>query len=498
MNLVAYLTADPVTPFAIAAGLVVVLLACLAYAVMQVRGLREEIARLTSERDGLKDEGAETRVRLDDLLERVTRAETQREQAEADTARMRAEGEAARGASVQAQHLQNEAERGRALADQRVVEMQKRMDDWEQARVKSLEHAKAAVLETATHVSNKLITNHKQETEAAKVETEKRVKETTAALVERYEGINRAVAGLNEQLTDNRKTVDTVWRALSSPGGAGYFSEIGLENTLKSFGLLPSRDFLLQATVDGHEDGARLRPDALVFLPNDGALVIDSKASKFLLDMAAADSEEEIREAQENLARTMNLHLKALASKDYRAAVLKAWKQAGHGQGLRRVQTVMYLPNDGALEKVQEADPEFAMKAAQAQIIPVGPAGLTCIVGFARVDIDLGKQASNHEFIVEGTQNLLESVVTMLEHTDKVGGSIKKAADSFQNLTKTVNGRLIPRAKRLADLGVRPAKNKAVPSSLPAYNIAKIDAVIDGEAEELETLNAAITDAAAD
>ena len=490
MSFIALLTADPVTPFLAAALVALLAVAGCVLLWMRSRTAEQAAARLGQALDDLRRDHAgqmdAAQARIREMSERMGRAETRAEQA--DLAAQRAEGErnAARQLEEAANERRNQAERQAALAEQQVAEIEKRFADWERAKAESLNHAKAAVLETAQTVSRSLIQSHKIETEAAKAETEKRVRETTAALVERYEGVSRVVSGLTEQVSENRRTVDTVWRALTSPGGAGHFSEIGLENTLKGFGLLAGRDFLIQATVEGHEDGARLRPDALVFLPNDSALVIDSKASKFLVEIAAAESEEAAREAAASLARTMNAHLKALASKDYRSAVRRAWRNAGRGEALRRVQTVMYLPNDGALEKVQAADPDFARKAAEAEIIPVGPAGLTCIVGFARVDIDLGRQAANHEFIVERTQDLLETMIVLLDHADSVGTSIKRAADSYEKLSKTVNGRLIPRAKKLADLGVRPANNKALPSGLAAYSIARIDSVIEGEAEHLD------------
>ena len=48
-----------------------------------------------------------------------------------------------------------------------------------------------------------------------------------------------------------------------------------------------------------------------------------------------------------------------------------------------RILSVMYLPNEGALEKLQRADPDFVAKAAKREIIPVGPAGLAGLIGFA-------------------------------------------------------------------------------------------------------------------
>jgi DNA anti-recombination protein RmuC len=62
---------------------------------------------------------------------------------------------------------------------------------------------------------------------------------------------------------------DPVWPALSSPGGTGHFVEIGLVNTLKSFGLMIECDFILKAAPHDGES-QRKRPDALVFRPAKG------------------------------------------------------------------------------------------------------------------------------------------------------------------------------------------------------------------------------------
>ena len=57
--------------------------------------------------------------------------------------------------------------------------------------------------------------------------------------------------------------------------------------------------------------------------------------------------------AQQNLARTMNQHLKALAEKDYRNAVATDSRNSGRGNEITRILSVMYLPNEGTLEKLQ-------------------------------------------------------------------------------------------------------------------------------------------------
>jgi DNA recombination protein RmuC len=359
------------------------------------------------------------------------------------------------------------------------------MADFERLRQESLQAAQAAVLATAQQLSSKLLEDHKRENAEAKVEAEARVRQATESLVKQVDEIAKAVSQLNGQVQEKGQVLDTMWRALSSPGGAGQLAEIGLANTLRAFGLELGRDFLLQHTTEDQEGGRRLRPDAVIFLPGNSLLVVDCKASKFLVDIARAEGTAAEEEAYRNLARTMNLHLRGLAEKDYRGAILAACRQSGRGEEVARVLSVMYLPNEAALEKLNRADPEFLAKARAAQIIPAGPAGLHCALSLASVEISLMRQVENQTRIVETAQLLLDSIGVALGHAAAVGRGIRTAAESFQKLTGSVNQRLLPRARALAKLGVLPGK--ALPGNLPAYTVTSHDdQLIDGEAAEIE------------
>jgi len=254
----------------------------------------------------------------------------------------------ARDSAVRAQHA---AERELAVAREKLSEAENRHGDFETLRQEHLQATQAALHKTALDLSSKLLEDHKRENAESKKDAEARVKQASELLTKQVEGIAKALSELTGQVQDKGKTLDTVMRALSSPGGAGQASELGLANTLKSFGLEQGRDFMLQFTAES-EDGRRLRPDAVVFLPGDGALVIDSKASKFLLDIAAAEGTAKEEEAYRGLASTMNQHLKALAAKDYQGAVQAAWRDAGRGAEPGRTLLLMYLPNEAALEKL--------------------------------------------------------------------------------------------------------------------------------------------------
>ena len=273
-------------------------------------------------------------------------------------------------------------------------------------------------------------------------------------------------------------------RALSSPGGAGQFSEIGLENTLTSFGLMKGRDFSMQH----HLEDTGLRPDALVFLPGDAVLVIDSKASKFLLELEEVDTESEQDEVYASLAKTMNTHLKTLSAKNYKTEVIAQYRASGREQRAPRVVSVMFVPNEGAVEKVILSDPNFLHKAAKLQITVAGPAALACLIGFARVQLDVQRQSENQERIVEGAQKIVESIGVIVEKTILVGKGLKSATKNYNDLTGSMNSRLLPRIRQMLSYGVQSNRHTQIPEHVPTFSFTQHERgdLIEGDVEEIE------------
>jgi DNA recombination protein RmuC len=409
--------------------------------------------------------------------QRRVAAETRLAEAERRILDLAAERDAARDlAAAAGQEL--------AASRQRLADTDRRLADFEGQKQEFLALSKAAVLTVGQDLSSKLLEDHKRENEEAKKAGEEQVRKAAEELIKQLGTVSSSVAQLQSQVKSDGQRIETVVRALSNPSGAGQFGEIVLANTLKSFGLEENKDFKLQFTTAAAETGQRLRPDAVVFLPGDTVLVIDCKASKFLFEIAEAEGSEAEASAYENLARTMNQHLKALAEKDYRASVLASYRRGGFPGEVARVISLMYLPSEGAIERMHRADPTFTQRAAALQIIPAGPAGLACILGFASTEIGLARQIENRERIVETTRALLDSLSTVMGHAASLGRGIKMAAEGFEKLTGSVNRNLLPKARRLTQLGVQPGK--PVPGNLGAYQVVtSASEIIEGEAEEI-------------
>ena len=374
-----------------------------------------------------------------------------------------------------------------AGAKQQLAAAEKRMAEFERVQVEMLTSAKAAVLEGGTQLSSKLLEDHKRENAESREAAEKRVQSASESFLKQVETLANAVAALEGRIQENGRVLDTVWRSLSNPSGAGQLAEVGLANTLKAFGLEQGRDFLLQFSTQD-EEGRRLRPDAVVFLPSNGVMVIDSKASKYLLEIAASEGTAGEEEAYRNLGRTMNQHLRALGEKDYAAAIRSSWREAGHDQDIARTVSVMYLPNEAALDKLNRADAEFLHNARARGIYLAGPTTLHCLISLASAEINLMKQVENQQRIVAAAEALLDGLTGALTHVADVGKNIGRAAEFFAKFANSANRFVLPRARRLAALGLQPGK--PLPTNLPVYSVTAVDSVIEGEAAEVHELDA--------
>lgn len=418
----------------------------------------------------------------DELVSERSRAIAERDEVGKQLDTMRRERDIAVKSKERAEFLMGEADRKAQLATQKLSDMKSRVGDWEVQKEDSIKSARAAIMKAGGDMSSKLLEDHKRESEVTKKDSEDRIRKTTEQLLQKFEIIAKSVHTLQSTTVDTRSQMDTVMRSLSNPAGAGQMAEIGLENSLKGLGLSKGRDFVMQYTVT-NDDGKTLRPDAVIFLPQDTVMVVDCKASKALLELAKAQTPEEEAVAIQRLRKTMNEHLRALASRDYRAAVLESFKQAGKSEKVGHIFNVMYLPSESAIEQVREVDSRFDEKLQKHNIILAGPSSLAGLFSLAKMNIAAARQAENEHVIVELVQELMESTITAFDHVGKVGKGIHSAMTHFEGFSKSVNSRLLPRMRALQEAGVSPTKNKEIPQPLPVYDVRRVEQTVVIQAE---------------
>ncbi len=374
--------------------------------------------------------------------------------------------------------LEAEREKHEAIIGQKELALEQRLKDFEKQREEALQAARASVMQAGQEMSNKLLEDHKRESEAAKKEHVKSQEEAQKKFAEQFTALTQSVAQIQKREDDTRKEVETVMRALTHPAGAGHLSEVGLENSLKNLGLEAGRDFFMQYHSESSEGGS-YRPDAVIFLPQDMVMVVDSKASKFWLELAEAEGTEREPEVLKQFVASMQKHLKALSQKQYADEVARMLKKQGRTVGL--MFNVMYLPSDAALEKLRRADAGLQEQCEKARIFMAGPASLQGLFSLANQQISAAKRDENQQRIIEQVRDLLANFSTAIGYVDALGKNLQMASKKFDDFAKSVNARVLPKMKTIEKLGVEPTKNKALPQPLKRFDVMEREQVLDGE-----------------
>lgn len=382
---------------------------------------------------------------------------------------------------LESRNLINQLEKQVVLFTERLAEADRKFTDWKTSNSAAVEQAKSVILEMGGKLSEQLLSHHKREAEEARHKSSLDLTKITQDFHQQFQSVISSVASLNDQVKESKQTVDLVKNALLSPGGAGSLAEITLENILKSSGLKEAIDYVMQYNISDKMLNLKLRPDAVVFLPSDNVMVIDSKSSKFFMELAQGpdnniEMERKIRDA-------MRQHLKDLSSKEYGDSLKKS---LNNHSSVRFVSTIMFLPSELCLEKLSEIDQEFMEKAWKNNIFPSGPIGLINILSHAKFQITEAKQQENYQHILGEVGNLISSIATLYEHAKKVGSNLQGATEAFDKFAGSFNSNLLSKAKKLNKLGVEAKQNKSLPGYLDRYQMIHANINVIDEAEYSE------------
>lgn len=364
--------------------------------------------------------------------------------------------------------------------------------EWESQREHALQESRAALFHMGKELSEHLLQEHKRVSEEAKTASETSVVQTTSQLQEQFQQLIAMMSSLQSQVKGTEKTVEVVRRALLSPQSAGSLAELTLENMLHASGLIAGQDFMLQFAVKiAGENGdiQRLRPDAVIFLPQGNVLIVDSKASKFFLEWAEAeDREEETELWRSKLKQSMRTHVKQLSSKEYQESVRQLLRGNHKEREVRDIRLMMFLPTDSSLEKLLRLDKELLSMAWKEEIFLVGPAGLMQMLAQAKFVISETQRIENHEKIMDQIRKIVMSSQILSEHIRKVGGHLYQATNMYNKLASSFDQNFIRRAKALEKLGIVLPSNKTWPDQLERYHMVPTTTMQIVETEKDEML----------
>ena len=191
--------------------------------------------------------------------------------------------------------------------------------------------------------------------------------------------LEQQIRSMMEQTAAVGRQADNLATALRSNNKAvGNWGEVVLLNLLEGMGLREGEDYVKQETikdVDGNavlsdDGGRRLIPDVVLYLPENKAVVIDSKVSLegYIAYVNAAD-ETERGIALAAHSKSVDAHVRELSSKSYSRYIRSTGRDS-----LDYV--VMFVPNEGAFQLYYQNFREKWHEAFDRGIIIAGESNL--------------------------------------------------------------------------------------------------------------------------
>lgn len=270
--------------------------------------------------------------------------------------------------------------------------------------------------------------------------------------VDHYAGLREAVelvrAGQGQVRDEARRLVTAL---TSSPKQRGRWGERSLENVLTQAGLVKGIDFHMEVSVEGEE--GRLRPDAVVHLPQGRELIIDSKCSlnAYLDGCDEVDDDKRAAFFKAHLASIVR-HAQQLGSKNY-------WAQFGQSAEF----VIMYIPGEHFLSAALEQDSDLWERAFQNKVLLATP---TNLVAIARTVASVWRQeklAEAAEEIANLGKELHSRLATMAQHMERVGKNLSTANAAYNQMVGSFESQVLTQAKRFEGLGAGSAKDMPSP-----------------------------------
>lgn len=236
----------------------------------------------------------------------------------------------------------------------------------------------------------------------------------------------------------------------------GDWGEMILERLLEMSGLQKGIHFTTQVTTDtdgsrlAGENGRALRPDVVVFYPDERCVVIDSKVSLSAYADYVADAAG-TREADEAARRhiiSVRKHVAELADKRYQDLV-----------GKKRLDfVIMFIPNEGAYFAMMRLEPDLWEEAYRKRVLISSP---THLIAILRMLEQLWKQDAinrNVQEIARLSGTMLDKFTNFTADLDNINRHLTAATAAYTQARRRMAegpGNLCVTARKIMNLGAR-------------------------------------------
>lgn len=255
--------------------------------------------------------------------------------------------------------------------------------------------------------------------------------------------LSREAQNLTEALKGNKKT-------------QGNWGEYQLERLLEISGLRKGQDYDTQETF--HDENRKmLRPDAVIHLPEERDIIVDSKVS--LNDYMAAVNAEDTAEKELYLCKNLECvkaHIDELSAKEYQKLL----------KGCSLNYVIMFIPIESAYVAALEADNNLYDYAYRRNVVLATPLSLLPVLRTVANLWRIDSQNHNAQKIAELGGKIYDKLAAFVEDMKTIDRGLKQANNAYENAMTKLAGRgsALSQAENMKKLGAK--TGKAIDSAL--------------------------------
>jgi DNA recombination protein RmuC len=231
----------------------------------------------------------------------------------------------------------------------------------------------------------------------------------------------------------------------------GNWGEIILEKILEHSGLEKDQEYTVQYS-DKNKEGKNIRPDVVVYLPEDKHIIIDSKVSLTAYhDFIQAENEQEQRAALRRHVSSFRNHIKTLSEKNYTSA------HQLHPPDF----ILMFSPLEPAFSFALKEDPQLFEYAWDKKVVIVSPTTLLATLKTVASIWRHEKQIRHAEEIGRKAGALYEKIISFLQSMEEIKKHLNKALESHEKAIKQIStgkGNALKTAEDIRKLGAKTNK----------------------------------------
>ena len=241
-----------------------------------------------------------------------------------------------------------------------------------------------------------------------------------------------------------RRETTQLIQALRAPKVRGNWGELQLKRCIEFAGMVEHASFDVEVFVRGEETS--IRPDCVIHLPNQRAIVIDVKTpfDAFLDAMSATD--ESIRSMKLTAhANSVRQHLSLLSAKAY-------WKQFKDSPDF----VVCFLSSEVLFSAALEQDPSLIEFGSSSNVILATPTTLIALLKAVAYGWQQMEITRNAITIRDAAEKLYAKLTTTGDYFDRMGKALGSAVKHYNSLVGCVEGRdsVFSIARKMHDLGI--------------------------------------------